>query len=344
MSLQSYYQYLSSFLSCKKDFDQIIIHKDRDILPKCNTFDSQISGNHVFVDPCQKIIKYLKLMQNGSYNENNKIDGCRYLNFYINNQVNSTYGNQSTEGHYKIFTQAFISNYSDLNICKDHLNLIPKEIIGNMKKIYNMYIKLDNVINATDIKKDNICSNIDECYQTYMSFKSYCTIDSHNSELCNALEDFRNYYLVNSQSVMRCTNDTKFPSFKVAQEEAHDADDADDSDNSDDSPNPSYSQHQPGQDDPARSLEISDSLVEDASGLNSSNSKTATAISTTLLLFPTLFTLYKFTPLGSLIRPYIQRNQKVQYNANDEMLQLYLPNYKAQDNINKEQLNVPYHS
>ncbi|CAG9482243.1 unnamed protein product [Plasmodium vivax] len=325
------YEYLSSFLRCKKDFDKIIIHTDREILPKCNTFDSQISGNHVFVDPCQRIIKYLKLMQNGSYN---KIDGCRYLNFYINEQVNSTYRNPSTEVPYKTFIETFISNYSELNICKDNLKIIPKEIMSNMKKIYDMYIKLDKVINATDLKKDNICSKIDECYETYMSFQNKCKNGSEN-ELCNALENFRNFYLVNSQRVMRCTDDTKFPSFKVAQEYTSDQDD---------SPNPSYSQHQPGQDDPARSLEISDSLVEDASGLNSSNSKTATAISTTLLLFPTLFTLYKFTPLGSFIRPYIQRNQKVQYNANDEMLQLYLPNYKPQDNIVKEQLNVLYHS
>ncbi|KMZ95223.1 hypothetical protein PVMG_05141 [Plasmodium vivax Mauritania I] len=284
---KEYYQYLSSFLSCKKDFDQIIIHKDRDILPKCNTFDSQISGNHVFVDPCQRIIKYLKLMQNGSYN---KIDGCRYLNFYINEQVNSTYRNPSTEVPYKTFIETFRSNYSDLNICKDHLKLIPKEIIGNMKKIYNMYIKLDKVINATDIENDNVCSNVDECYKTYMSYESDCKEGGHNSELCNALEKFHDYFLLYSNLVMRCKDDITFPSFKVPPEEAHDSDESDDPGDSHSPPDP---QHPHGHSYTADSLEMRDSVVEEDSGVKSSNSKTATAISTTLLLFPTLFTLYK---------------------------------------------------
>ncbi|KMZ99019.1 hypothetical protein PVNG_03858 [Plasmodium vivax North Korean] len=278
------YEYLSSFLRCKKDFDKIIIHTDTEILPICNAIVREISITHSFVLPCQKIIKYLKLMKNGSYKENDKIDGCTYLNFYINEQVNSIYGNPSTEGPYKTFTGAFISNYSELNICKDNLKIIPKEIMSNMKKIYDMYIKLDKVINATDIENDNVCSNVDECYKTYMSYESDCKEGGHNSELCNALEKFHDYFLLYSNYIMRCNDDITFPSFKVALEEAHDADD---------SHGPTNQEQQQGQDDPAGSSPMMGSLDEEDSGLNSSNSKTATAISTTLLLFPTLFTLYK---------------------------------------------------
>ncbi|VVA00398.1 PIR protein [Plasmodium vivax] len=218
--------------------------------------------------------------------------------------------------------EAFKSKYSELNACNDNIKYIDKNVVANIKKILDMYEKLNKVINHPNPTSNDTCNNIDECLDIYMRFEPQCKNGSEN-ELCNALENFRNFYLFNSQRVMRCTDDTNFPSFKVAQEYTSDQDD---------SPNP------------AGLLGMKESLGQDDSSSKSSNSKTVTAISTTLLLFPTLFSLYKFTPLGSFIRPYIQRNEKVQYSANDEMLQLYLPNYKAQDNINKEQLNVPYHS
>ncbi|VUZ99931.1 PIR protein, partial [Plasmodium vivax] len=309
----NFYKHISSLLKCQNDFEQIIIYMDRDLLPKCNAIDSQVSGNQVLVSPCQKIIKYLKHMQNGSYEENYKIDGCRYLNYYINRQVNSAYGNPLTEVPYKTFIEAFKSKYSELNACNDNIKYIDKNVVANIKKILDMYEKLNKVINHPNPTSNDTCNNIDECLDIYMRFEPQCKNGNEN-QLCDALENFRKYSFDSSLD-KKCKDKKTFPSFKVPQEKIPDLE---------------------GLGTPDDSSQMSDSLGEDDS--SSKSSKTITAVSTTLLLFPLLFSLYKFTPLGSLIRPYIQRNQKVQYNANDEMLQLYLPNYKAQDNINKEQL------
>ncbi|VUZ99573.1 PIR protein [Plasmodium vivax] len=328
------YEYVSSLLRCKKELDRITVHNERDLLSTCNAIVSQVSGNHKFVRPCQKIIKYLKIMQEGSYKNDHKIDDCRYLNLYINEHVYSAYGNPLTDDTYNTFIGVFKSKYSELNTCNDYMKYIDKEVVVDVNKILDMYEKLNEVIDHSNPTSDDTCSNIQKCLNIYMSFQSKCENDN-DSQLCNALENFCKYYLLKSYLVKRCKDDILFPSFKKAKEVPQDQY------GSLNLPDP---QDETEQDDPADSFEMSDSLGDDNSSSKSSNSKTITAISTTLLLFPTLFSLYKFTPLGSFIRPYMQRNEKVQYNANDEMLQLYLPNYKALDNINKEQLNVLYHS
>ncbi|KMZ88781.1 hypothetical protein PVBG_06217 [Plasmodium vivax Brazil I] len=265
------YKHISSLLNCQKHFDESTVLKDRELVSPCNTIASHVSGTHAFVAPCQNIIKYLNHIQYSSYDGINKIDRCRYLNFYIHKQINSNYSNPLTQNTYNTYIQAFKSRYPELNVCNDNMKYIDKEVIVNIKKILDMYIKLDKVIKASDINQDNICSSATECLGTYRSFESDCKEGSHNNELCNALENFRSY-LVNSTAGMGCMESIIFPSFNVAQEKTLELE---------------------GSRTAAASLQMKDPTDEEVPDLKSSNSKTITAISTTLLLFPSLFSLYK---------------------------------------------------
>ncbi|KMZ99018.1 hypothetical protein PVNG_03857 [Plasmodium vivax North Korean] len=221
-------------------------------------------------------------MKEPSY-KNKEIEDCRYLNLYINDKVRNIMGDTLTEEFYNKFIATFKSRYPELKNCSNYMTYIDKEVIGDVNKILDMYEKLNKVINHSNPTSDGTCNNIGKCLNIYMSFQSKCKNDNE-SQLCNALETFCNYYLFKSYLVKRCEDDISFPSFKKAKEVPQDQDG---------SPNLPDPQDETEQDDLAGSLQMEESLDQDVSSSNSSNSKTITAISTTLLLFPSLFSLYK---------------------------------------------------
>ncbi|SCA60274.1 Plasmodium vivax Vir protein, putative [Plasmodium vivax] len=124
----------------------------------------------------------------------NVSEGCKYLNYRINEELLKHKNDQTLEEIYTKLNDAYKDQKYNLNtICMGIMKPINKDIFEDVKRVFDIYNKFNKILRGHS--KSNIpnCNYIDEAIDLYMKYESTCTEQS-NTKFCKALEDFRLYY------------------------------------------------------------------------------------------------------------------------------------------------------
>ncbi|GAB69610.1 hypothetical protein PCYB_003590 [Plasmodium cynomolgi strain B] len=172
--------------------NRVDVYEDR-----CSSFISENSiSDSSFISYCKKFMRYLEYIDEENTSEGNDIylnraQAILYLYIWIND--NELFGSNykvSLDIYRKLLKSYDVKSNSIMKVIYDIF--IRNNITENLKLIYNLYYKFDQLKNNNECQSKK-CKCVQECVHLYTQVLNDCNRDV-NADYCNELEIFRQIY------------------------------------------------------------------------------------------------------------------------------------------------------
>ncbi|SCA83570.1 Plasmodium vivax Vir protein, putative [Plasmodium vivax] len=325
---EDYYEVLSSFPAHYDIYEERTKNTGKLHVNKCNYvkrhFDRENDYNQYF-STCQKIaifIEYLKVNDNIG----DKNITCKHLNYLINSQIRKfNHPPYETQEFYmKIIEEYETQGYPLKTVCNGFIEHLEKDIFEKIQKLYNLYYEFHKFKNLNTSPRE--CKKFSEYVQLYVGYMKDCE-DKSQEAFCEALKKFSLYCYAYNNILIDCPQErSSLLSYTLKEYTVGDVVDDDGEDpaegskeNDESDPNAQHHMGLVGQHGLLhdRSSGFSEDRVDappdNSSGSNGSSNGTIIPISL-VGTFCSLFLLYKFTPIRSMIDPRIRKTKKTLEN------------------------------
>ncbi|SBT55200.1 PIR Superfamily Protein [Plasmodium ovale wallikeri] len=313
------YENVKNFQTYKNVLDQsshnynIDASNDSIINKRKKNTNASTFGGFPFIDLCIKINKYLKHYSSiNGYNS----EHCEYLNYWLNEKKRNKNNKDSSLYRdvldYFNHLNIFDADIPHINEYKSKLYLLQDDIFDKVDTIYKLYDHYFSFITKKEHGKTNneVCNHADSFAKIYNGVISDCNYKIENG-FCNELAELKKKYQHKVSRMVCPLRQDLLTSFQAYAKESY-----------------TYEKYFPREDDDpytARDIAI---LVGKILGV---------------CVIP--FLLYKYTRLGSCLRPRKRKKKKYFANVKDKTYAHYSRDYGNQDAMPyNEQYNMQYYS
>ncbi|VUZ99648.1 PIR protein, partial [Plasmodium vivax] len=310
------------------------INDNDEYLVECNSIAPRqniyLGSDLSFISDCSKIATYVKNYYSKLSIEKES-DRCKYLNYSINDIVKN---DENQKYNKEKFVQAYSGLAKRLNKCESDIKVIEVSVLEKVKELSNIYYEFDKYLKVINKNETTDCQGLPNIVQLYLNDENRCK--GAMDKFCNAVEKFKNYYHLKI-SEAKCKNavytlesplsldHNKHLSFEEGQKREDRAEELEEG-----SRGQVMSDFTPNQ--------------EDFPEMGQSKSTITTASSIILVMSSASFILYKFTPLGTWLRPLVQRKNKKTISMYDEALRFNNNSSFQTNNSGNAEFNLQYHS
>ncbi|SBT83174.1 PIR protein [Plasmodium ovale] len=200
---ESIYSFVSSFHTYKDLFDKANEVVDNSGIYKCDASgNSEDCNNPSFVQVCTKTAQYITLLKE-TY-PNNTFGGCKYLNYWIQNEALSNIENKNDT---LIFYQKVMNIYGyliDSDTCDGNIENIDENIFGNVKTLYEVYDNFNKFRNTEEKEIGEKCAYATKSVTLYKECIRKCHENSEHN-FCNEVEKFKWIYYEHMKSGTTCS-------------------------------------------------------------------------------------------------------------------------------------------
>ncbi|SBT01908.1 PIR Superfamily Protein [Plasmodium ovale curtisi] len=262
--------------------------------------------NGPYIESCINFLKYLKYLKNtNDFHENTA--SCKLVNYSLNKNLrNYLHDEQNTLNFYKNLKTEDVSKQCYIEKCENEIKYIQKYVLGNIESLYNLYLNFDKY--TSSLVNDNLshCYYANACSSIYNNCINTCDVQ-YDVAFCEILKKFKDEYNRQLSHENKCQYIKKvlsYPEKKNVRDTQHTRD--------------RYGSYASGSISPK----------------SNSPGNNITAAIVTLLVTPlTLFILYKFTPLGSWLRPQVKKYIGIGKNKGEEYQKLLSINSQNEKEI-----------
>ncbi|SBT01403.1 PIR Superfamily Protein, partial [Plasmodium ovale curtisi] len=282
----------------------------------CNEVTTLLSDeNKYYENTCLDVLHYLKYMIKFD-SQDDKHESCMFLNFYLNNSLNEIRNNilNATKFYANIKTKCRRS-FLDMNICEKEIKDIHPFVLYAIKTIFNLYYLLHKYKSIPILDDEKHCLYAYKFVSIYENSKNACKVH-YNTSFCQKIINIKDQYNTYRESDNKCSNIEK----KL---------------------------QNPEKEEPSNILQVSGPYGSSLDGHhilgNTSNpmGNNISAPFSILLVTPfLLFILYKFTPLGLILRPHLHKYLGISGNNNEKNHKLHSNNFTDDET---ETHNSGYH-
>ncbi|SBT01580.1 PIR Superfamily Protein [Plasmodium ovale curtisi] len=245
-----------------------------------------------YKNTCLDVLHYLKNMIKFD-SQDDKHESCMFLNFYLNNSLGEIRNNKlNATKFYSNIKNNWKRDYINLSVCEKEIKDIHPFVLYTIQTIFTLY---DNLYNyrSTPVPNDfSHCPYAHNFVSIYNNFKNVCAVH-YRTSFCQKIINFKNHYNAHSASDNKCENikkDLQNPVIK----------------------NPGNVLQVIG---PYGSLLSGHNILGTTSSTSNFVGNNISIPIVMLLVTPfLLFILYKFTPLGPMLHPYLHKYFRISRN------------------------------
>ncbi|SBT73857.1 PIR protein [Plasmodium ovale] len=200
---ESIYSFVSSFHTYKDLFDKANQEVDTSGIYKCDaSVNSEDCNNPSFVQVFIKTAQYLTRLKE-TYS-NSTFGGCKYLNYWIQNEALSNIENKYDTLNFYQKVMHMYDYLIDYDTCNGNIENIDEHIFGKVKNLYEVYDNFNKFRNTKEPEIGEKCAYATNCVTSYKECIRKCH-ESSDHNFCNEVEKFRWIYYEHMQSSNTCS-------------------------------------------------------------------------------------------------------------------------------------------
>ncbi|SBT55921.1 PIR Superfamily Protein [Plasmodium ovale wallikeri] len=319
---EKYYNVLNKFQTFKSEFDKYT----RDTTTRyysylCNEVTKLLSDeNKYYENTCLDVLHYLKYMTKFD-SQDDKHESCMFLNYYLNNSLHQikNYKQNATKFYANIKTICSKS-FLDMDICEKEIKDIHPFVLYAIQTVFNLYYHFQKYKGSSIPDDVNHCLYAYKFVSIYENSKNTCKVH-YNTSFCQKIIDIKDQYNTYRESDYKCSNIEK----KL---------------------------QNPEKKEPRNILQVSGPYGSSLDGhhmLGNTSNHMGNNISVPfaiLLVTPILlFILYKFTPLGPMLRPHLHKYLGISGNIDEKNHELHSNNFSDDETeTHNSGYNITYNS
>ncbi|VUZ99528.1 PIR protein [Plasmodium vivax] len=199
------YDFADIFPTCKYYFDRETKNLNGEYMHNCISISRQLHNdvNREFLQPCQKLIQYLKYIKKES-STGNHIQSCKYFSYILKNELRSFNNTcNGTKECYNKIHKTYEETSHGIDVCKDHIEEINETIFKkfqNLDSLYDIFYKFTSTQGEEDNGK---CALGKTCSEQYYTLINICDQNS-NIGFCKALDKFKDTYNMHMKDGSQC--------------------------------------------------------------------------------------------------------------------------------------------
>ncbi|SCA48166.1 PIR protein [Plasmodium ovale] len=313
---EEYYNILSGFSIYKEEFDTYKKNSYGYFGYVCQDVTSDISENKEdYTNICLDVLNYKMYMKNQETLDSKRVL-CMFLNYLLNNYLHRIKHNKyNASTFYSKIRKNYKSSNMDFNICHQEIKDIHNFVIYTVETLFNLHYNLYKY--RISILAENLshCPYAHNFASIYNNFKNVCAAH-YSTSFCQKIIKIKDEYNEYIKSEDKCANVEK------------------------DLKNPEKIES-------SNILQVSGpygSSLDEHHMLGNTSNPMGNNISVPfaiLLVTPfLLFILYKFTPLGLILRPHLHKYLGISGNNNEKNHKLHSNNFTDDET---ETHNSGYH-
>ncbi|SBT74313.1 PIR protein [Plasmodium ovale] len=313
---EEYYKLVDKFQTFKNGFDKYVRDTTGYYNYVCQQVTKLLSDKDKYYEkPCLDVLHYLKYMMN-SDSHDEKRESCMFLNYYLNNSLQRIKNNKhNATKFYTNIKENCMNNFIDFNVCKQEIRDIHPFVLYTIQTLFNLYYHFQKYKSSSIPNDVNHCLYAYKFVSIYENSKNTCKVH-YNTSFCQKIINIKDQYNTYRESDSKCSNVKK----KL---------------------------QNPEKEGPRNILQVSGPYGSSLHGhhmLGSTSNPMGNNISVPfaiLLVTPILlFILYKFTPVGPMLRPHLHKYLGISGNIDEKNHELHSNNFSDDET---ETHNSGYH-
>ncbi|KMZ92306.1 hypothetical protein PVMG_03661 [Plasmodium vivax Mauritania I] len=159
--------------------------------------------NPEFLQPCQKLIQYLKYIKKES-STGNHIQSCKYFSYILKNELRSFNNTcNGTKECYNKIHKTYEETSHGIDVCKKNIEEINEKTLEKFQKLDYLYDIFYKFLNSKEEGHSIKCDLGIECSKNYNDHIKLCHQVNHIG-FCKALDKFKDTYNMHMKDGSQC--------------------------------------------------------------------------------------------------------------------------------------------